>query len=102
MASLLDPEIVKHLVVSNIHLCKSDREALDQSDGPGVSSWAFEYGWYVHVAEDDSYLDSENDGRFSAQFMQVMRKAKELGCAYITYDSDGPEYEELERHNWGG
>ena len=102
MESLNQPEVVKHMVVGNGHLCKRDREALDRSDGPVISSWAFEYGWYVHVPEEETDLsvESENIESYSPQFWLLLRRAKELGCHYITFDGDGPEYKGLVTYDW--
>jgi hypothetical protein len=99
-----NPFLVKSLDISTGHLTKLETNLLDEaakgeSENP-VIAYRYEYGYFVYVpGEDTDYLAIAEYG-YSMQFINILRRAKELGCKYAQFDGDGIQYDDLETFSW--
>ena len=99
-----NPFLVKSLDISTGHLTQLETNLLDEavkgeSENP-VVAYKYEYGYFVYVpTENLDYLALAEYG-YSMQFINILKRAKELGCKYVQFDGDGIQYDDLETFSW--
>lgn len=99
-------EIHRVLVLSTGHMTREDNKQLqfEPLDFPLISYELGEYGYLVVVPlVVDSVDELEQlacEGRFSDAFIQVLRKARELGCGWVRFDRDAEHHDELQQFAW--
>lgn len=91
-----DLEIQRTLVISTAHLTDEDRERFETDDVIGVVR-AFEYGWTVHVPDEDAEQDDES---MSAEFAACLKLARDNKCVWLTFDRDGEAVAGLPTFEW--
>lgn len=52
-----------------------------------------DYGWFIYVPDYEISNVSED-------MMRIIQIAKNEDCRFIDLDSDGPEYNDLEKYDW--
>jgi hypothetical protein len=96
---MLDAFIFKVLDISTGHMTQDDNQVLElnrDTDGPMPAYELKEYGWLVYVGElEDNWKED-----MSPAFVEVLKKAQELGCDYVRFDRDGRVYDELPTFEW--
>lgn len=99
-----NPYTQKILDISTGHLTKKDNDLLKDEDSMNnpISSYKFEYGYFVHVSEDsmEELTPIIKSAGYSDEFLIILSKAKELKCSYIKFDSDGFLYTDLNSFDW--
>ena len=88
----------KYLDISTGHVAQRDMKLLEQEDCP-LTVYPFEYGCWVHVAEDVTRTDLEKLG-YSEGFCGMFVMARAASCWFIKLDCDGEHYEGLTRYEW--
>jgi hypothetical protein len=100
-----NPYTVKSLDISTGHLTEQDNNLLqadaDNNPGPNtpVAAYKYEYGYFVYVGEEAEDQTIKEYG-YSDSFINILKKARELKCKYVQYDSDGIQYEDIPFYNW--
>lgn len=110
-----NPYLVKSLDISTGHLTAKENELLNEAasgEGPftdplespnnnPVIAYKYEYGHLVCVptADKPDYLVYAEYG-YSMQFINILKRAKELECKYVQFDGDGIQYDDLETFSW--
>jgi hypothetical protein len=103
-----NPSLVKCLDISTAHLTMDEVKLLDEAScscafmkamNP-VTVHKYEEGYFVHVpTETSTYLTIAKFG-YGKQFVDILRRAKELGCTYVQFDGDGTQYNDLQTYSW--
>lgn len=90
---MAEPEIERLLVLSTTHItehtCNTCLRA--QNDSTPVYEKGG-YGWFVYV--DAWFPDTPED------LNRTMTFAREKGCEWVMFDSDGPTIEQLPSYDW--
>ena len=90
-------EIAQVLVLSTAHL----GAAIATGDDPmmnTVASMTGEHGWLVFVG---AHLPVTTDEAAAVQVMRdILHFAKQRGCTYVLFDSDGPVLSEFPMYDW--
>jgi hypothetical protein len=91
------PEYAKVLVASTAHIGAT----LATGDDPpmnGFASMTGKHGWFIHVGAPRPMADNEPAA------LQVLRDllhyARQHGCAYVLFDSDGPTLKQFPTYGW--
>lgn len=90
-------EFAKVLVLSTGHL----GAAIATGDDPlmnTVASMTGEHGWLVYVG---AHLPVVTDEPAAVQVLRdVLHFAKQRGCAYVLFDTDGPTLSQFPTYEW--
>jgi len=92
-----DPFIFRVLDICTCHMTLEDARMLEENIRDLSAYELGEYGWLCYVGE---ISDNWNTDGWSEAFVNVLKKAKELGCDYVRFDRDGREYDELPVFDW--
>jgi hypothetical protein len=96
MAKLISPpEIYSFLDISTAHITEEDNKQLDIHALKGeLPVYALnEYGWFV-------WAETEFGDDMSSAIKDVLEIARAHECAYVRFDRDGREYDELPKFEW--
>ena len=98
MADKIKRLIEKSLVISTIYLSQKDQKLLEDNCN-GVSNTdtlcihKYEYGYLIHTGIDNEYFNN-----YSKLFNKIINIGRKKDCAYINYDCEGPEYDDLDKY----
>lgn len=101
-ALIENPRIFNYLDISTGHMTEEDDKLLKESEASLVV-YSYEYGYFVHVPDlktESSIIPAFREHGFSEAFSKIMEYAQGKGFAFVRFDSDGAEYEELPMFNW--
>ena len=90
--------ITKMLDVSTGHMTLRDAETM--CDSSVIHYELDEYGWLVYVPNEDDETFAEYAQDRSTAFRDVLLRARELDCAYVHFDRDGPIDGSLKLFDW--
>ena len=93
-----NPSIFQVLDISTAHMTREDARKLENEchDGHAPVYELLEYGYLTYAGD---VLENWED--MSPAFIKIMESASEMGCCYVRWDRDGPEYSpELEKFEW--
>jgi len=103
--SIDKPYIHKMLDINTGHITERDvnflRAINNSADAPIIK--LYEEGFIVTVSLDEASLkdDLKAWGKvYSISFCKIIKRAHELGCAYVQFDQDGVIYKDLKVFNW--
>lgn len=65
-----------------------------------LNIWHYDEGFFVYCGGEAESGGFQSEFRFSDHLMNLLRLGAKNDCAYINIDSDGTEYDELERVDW--
>lgn len=99
--------IYTYMDCSMVHITKNDADLLQAAaDGleifegfrcmaPLVYPFPAEYGFMVHVIDDDELLALHHKAGFSAAFMALLTYARKYQCWWLRLDPDGEVFDEF-------
>lgn len=98
-----NPYLVTSLDISTGHLTEQDNNLLSRSeDDDPVTAYKYPYGYIVYVGDVPAvgYLPEEYDETikkygYSDSFINILKKARDLGCKYAQFDADGITYDDI-------
>jgi hypothetical protein len=102
-------ETYKTLVVSTSHMTKHDDDILEiesqktmnMDKDSGIICFSTGYGYRIYVNQPGTKWDqSFRECGLSASMIAVCRRARQLKCRFVEFDSDGPEYSDFDIHEW--
>ena len=96
-----------YLDISTCHMTKKDCEELnDEADVtlvPLLVVYRYDEGLFVHTIASDMPEEIEKfekSKRFSDEFKDILRLAREGGCWFVRFDRDGKVYDHLPKFEW--
>jgi hypothetical protein len=97
--------INKNLDISTAHISEKDSEQLASNGDKGtLIVHPYEEGYFIYVEKDQELFEITIDKlikeRYSHAFIEIMKLAHDLECAFIHLDSDGTEYKHMLKFDW--
>jgi len=90
-------EIARILVLGTIHMSPATA-ANWMPHCPWACFDKDDYGWFMHVCDDVGITEAEG---VPAEIRSAIHVAKRENCAWIMWDCDGPQVDELPEYEWG-
>lgn len=96
-------EIEKILIVTTAHLTRT--EAADELAALGRGTLTRDEGFAIHTrlsceGEDAAERDAQEQAELSEGALGVMLAARAQGCAWVLFDCDGPELDDVRTYEW--
>lgn len=93
------------LDISTGHISKKDDDLLERSDNNPCPVVGYQTGYGIMVLVPDAIelpnvTNRLKRHKFSEQFIKILKFAQQRGCAYVNFDRDGPQYDDLKIYNW--
>jgi hypothetical protein len=93
-------EIDRMLHASTGHATQEDIERAQQSNGPDIVGYQFEYGVLVLIPNENNFADILLHNKWSEGFVKTLQLARNQNCQWVKFDQDGPVYEDLILYDW--
>lgn len=84
------------LDLSTGHLREQTCQQLGDYDG--VTAHHLTYGWLLYVRDPDDEPADRAD--WPDELVPILRLAQACGCAYVLFDADGPQTDDLPVFEW--
>lgn len=86
--SHVSPALREWLTAKGLESCQADRE---------VGNWVamYPFGWFIHA----SHAASKEDP-MPPDLAPIIAKARSIGCDFVIFDRDGPDYDDLPKFDW--
>lgn len=88
------------LHASTGHMTEDDLIRAQDSNGPLIVGYKYEYGVFVLVPDENNFADILLHNKWSEGFIKTLQLARNQGCQWVKFDQDGPVYEELHVYDW--
>lgn len=94
-------DIERVLIASTAHITEEENSWLRlMSESPQGQPLAYEYGFEFWVPPADILDDVMEEYDYPENVVRLIKKASELGCAYLKIDVNGLFYDEFPIYDW--
>ena len=95
-----NPCIVKVLDISTAHITKRDSFFISKATSELIQ-YEYKEGFFIYVLEDkEETQEALLKAGYSQAFVDIINRARELGCKYVQLDCDGITYDDLPTFEW--
>lgn len=97
-------EFSKNFIASASHITERDSSLLELGTRPSpVTVYEMDSGFLVDVMQEEGFellAPSLRQHGFSEAFTELLRLARQEGCAFLLLDGEGPTYDGLPLFDW--